>query len=48
MSRRDYRWRERKKPKKGDRKAAASVSVEPLPEVEVVPKGKKRPREVEE
>jgi len=48
MGGRDYRWRESKKRKKGARKPAAPVSPLPLPEVEVVPKGKKSAREREE
>ena len=48
MGGRDYSWRERKKPKKGARKPAAPVPLLPLPEVEVVPKGKKSPKESEE
>lgn len=48
MGSRDYRWRERKKPKKGARKPAAPASLITSPEVEVIPKGKKSAREHEE
>ena len=46
MGRRDFRWRERKKPKK-DAKKTASTEILPSPvTVEVIKKGKKeRPAE---
>ena len=46
MGRRDYRWRERKKPKK-DAKKTTSPEILPTPvTVEVIKKGKKeRPAE---
>ena len=46
MGKRDYRWRERKKPKK-DAKKPASTGILPSPMVvEVIKKGKKeRPTE---
>ncbi len=40
MGTRDYRWRERKKPKKGAKKQIATI-VTPQVEVEVIKKGKK-------
>jgi hypothetical protein len=48
MGKRDYRWRERKKPKK-DAKKSAKSSVLPIPAaVEVIKKGKKAKEPVEE
>jgi hypothetical protein len=37
---RDFRWRERKKPKKDAKKPAATI-ITPQTEVEVIKKGKK-------
>lgn len=41
MGRRDYRWREPKKPKKGAAKAAPPPIITPPVTVEVIKKGKK-------
>ncbi|MFH1087792.1 MAG: hypothetical protein V1737_04320 [Chloroflexota bacterium] len=46
MGKRDYQWRETKKPKKGTKKPVAVVLTSPVG-VEVIRKGKK-PGEVEE
>lgn len=43
MGKRDYRWRETKKPKKGVKKAKMSSEFMPPTEVEVI---KKKKREV--
>jgi len=43
MGKRDYRWRETKKPKKGAKKAKMSSEFMPPTEVEVI---KKKKREV--
>jgi hypothetical protein len=42
MGTRDYRWRERKKTKKGARKQPTTL-ITPQVEVEVIKKGKKTP-----
>ena len=42
MGTRDYRWRERKKAKKGARKPTTTI-ITPQVEVEVIKKGKKLP-----
>jgi hypothetical protein len=42
MGTRDYRWRERKKAKKGAKKPATTI-ITPQVEVEVIKKGKKTP-----
>jgi hypothetical protein len=42
MGTRDYRWRERKKAKKGTRKPTTTI-ITPQVEVEVIKKGKKPP-----
>lgn len=47
MGRRDYRKREPKKAKKGAKKAQPLTITPPTPEVEVIRKGKKEPREEE-
>ena len=48
MGRRDYRRREPKKPKKGSRKPATPLSLQPPREVEVMPKGKSSKKYEEE
>lgn len=47
MGSRDYRWRERKKPKKDAKKISTADVLPPLTTVEVVKKRKKE-RKVEE
>jgi hypothetical protein len=47
MGTRDYRWRERKKSKKGAKKPATTI-ITPQVEVEVIKKGKKTPEQTEE
>ena len=47
MGSRDYRHREHKKPKKGDKKTIPAVFT-PQPTVEVIKKGKKMPLPSEE
>ena len=41
MGKRDYRWREPKKAKKGDKKTKPLSELMPQPEVEVIKKEKK-------
>lgn len=48
MGRRDYRWREAKKPKKGATKATPPTIITPSVTVEVIKKGKKIPPPTEE
>jgi len=49
MGRRDYRWREKKKPKKGVAKTATTAPIlTPSVTVEVIKKGKKTPPPIEE
>ncbi len=50
MGKRDYRHREPKKPKKSARKVVATtiLPVEPMAEVEVIKKGKRKEEEEEE
>ena len=48
MGKRDYRWRESKKPKKGAKKAPKSSILPPPATVEVIKKGKKAEGPVEE
>ena len=48
MGRRDFRWRETKKPKKGAKKSAKSTILPPPATVEVVKKGKKAKGPAEE
>jgi len=43
MGKRDYRWRESKKPKKGDKRTRSISEMLPQTEVEVVGKKKKKP-----
>ena len=45
MGRRDFRWREAKKPKKKARKPQVIAELLPPAEVEVIKKGKKEPEE---
>jgi hypothetical protein len=45
MGRRDFRWRERKKPKKTVKKPQAIPEMLPQVEVEVIKKRKKEPEE---
>jgi hypothetical protein len=47
MGKRDYRWRERKKPKKGAKKITPTVLPPPM-EVEVIKKVRKREEEEEQ
>jgi len=47
MGTRDFRWRERKKAKKGDKKPTATI-ITPQVEVEVIRKGKKTAEQTEE
>jgi hypothetical protein len=42
MGRRDFRWREAKKPKKGAKKIKTVSEIVPQVQVEVVKKGKKK------
>ena len=42
MGTRDYRWRERKKPKKDAKKPTTTI-ITPQMDVEVIKKGKKTP-----
>lgn len=48
MGKRDFRWREPKKPKKGDRKTKIVSELVPPPEVEVVRKKRKEEPSEEE
>ena len=49
MGSRDYRWRERKKPKKEAKKLPTAETILPPPmTVEVIKKGKKEPKTEEE
>jgi hypothetical protein len=48
MGRRDYRWREIKKPKKGAKKSVKSTILPPPATVEVIKKGKKSKGPAEE
>ena len=43
MGKRDFRWRETKKPKKDAKKPTASTILPPPTTVEVIKKGKKEP-----
>ena len=45
MGRRDFRWREAKKPKKKARKTQVVAELLPPVEVEVIKRGKKEPEE---
>jgi hypothetical protein len=47
MGTRDYRWRERKKPKKGAKKTTTTI-ITPQAEVEVIKRGKKAAESPEE
>ena len=47
MGTRDYRWRERKKVKKGAKKPTTTI-ITPQVDVEVIKKGKKTPTPEEE
>ena len=47
MGTRDFRWRERKKSKKGAKKSTATI-ITPQVEVEVIKKGKKPAEQTEE
>ncbi len=47
MGRKDYRWREPKKPKKGTIKTTSTI-ITPSVTVEVIKKGKKTPPSTEE
>ena len=48
MGSRDYRWRERKKPKKDVKKVSTTDILPPLTTVEIVKKGKKERKGEEE
>jgi len=48
MGRRDYRRREKKKPKRDTKKISAADILPPSPTVEVIKKGKKEPKVEEE
>ncbi len=48
MAKKDYGWRQPKKAKKTEKKEIHPVLPQSLPEVEVVPKGKKKKEELEE
>ncbi len=48
MGRRDYRWRETKKPKKAAKKSVKSTILPPPATVEVIKKGKKAKGPAEE
>jgi hypothetical protein len=48
MGKRDFRWREPKKPKKGAKRAKIVSELMPPAEVEVVKKRKREPSEEEE
>jgi len=49
MGRKDYRWREKKKPKKGAVKTTNTATILTSPvTVEVIKKGKKTPPPIEE
>ena len=45
MGRRDYRWRDAKKPKKKEKKSPTTAVVQPQVGVEVIKKRKKEKRE---
>jgi len=45
MGRGNYRWREAKKPKKGDQKSKGTTELQSPAPVEVIKKGKKEKRE---
>jgi hypothetical protein len=45
MGRRDFRQHETKKPKKDAKKSIVGTTAEPLPEVEVIKRGKKEKEE---
>jgi len=47
MGRKDFRWRETKKPKQGAKKMKPISELIPQPEVEVVKKKKEKPIEEE-
>lgn len=48
MGRKDYRWREPKKPKKGVTKKTLTTIITPSVTVEIIKKGKKTPPPTEE
>jgi hypothetical protein len=41
MGKRDYAWREPKKPKKAKKELIKPLTMQSSPEVQVIPKGKK-------